>query len=532
MKIWLRVMSVLLTIGCALTFVACADEQLPFLQLSDVPTFTVTPTSETVRRYNTDFTDTFVPSEDYGTLVPFVGDIYDYTSVDESSEEQITAPIYGLCTLSGAIVVDPVYNGIITHDLKGGTLYELITGAVDPSFAEKRLLIPSDGSWMMELTAKESVSKVSGAECFIVERQKTVRRNKKKVTLTYYDFYSYDSKSLFTFDKKLSEAENTTFVLGDFCDSLAAVNVAVTTETTEKGQDGKDVIVKSVENYGYFINTEGEQAFKNQEYSKVEDFCDGLAVVCDKEGLYGILKADGEFLFEPQFKVINRNATEGYFACGMQGYFIIVNNNGDTVSKVSCENADISVLGTDRIIYKKTLKFTGKTEFFSCVTGGAFVCTETGQFPDPESGEYGLFTCSYSGVTDVFLSDGNSIAQFNNFGHIAGVWGKYAVIVSKNGDKTAILDIENGIKTDWIDAEFSGEVFDNGKYVVLNNGGKYSLYNVETPAWELENCEFIKVIAVNDVMRLNAVCDGFVSLYGPAMDVLMRYQSQTEVARR
>ena len=208
MKKAIRTISTLLSVACLVTFAACKQEQAPFLQLSEVPAFAVTPTSETVKRYNPDFTSAFAPSEDYGTLIPFVGDIHNYKSIDETDGKQTTAPVYGLCTVSGAIVVDPVYDGVVTHNLKGGVFYELLIGSFEPSLAEKRLLIPSSGSWVMELDSKESVSKTSGDECFIIERRKTVRRNKKRVTITYYDFYSYDSKFLFTFDKKLSESEN------------------------------------------------------------------------------------------------------------------------------------------------------------------------------------------------------------------------------------------------------------------------------------------------------------------------------------
>ncbi len=532
MKNALRLISLLLVGVCLFLTVSCKGKKQPtFLQLSETPYVTVTPTSEVVKRYNDEFTDTFVPSDDYGTLVPFVGEFYQYKSDEQSSDMTISLPAYGLCTVDGAIVVDPVYDGVITHTLKGGVLYELLIGSDDASLAQKRLLIPSDGRWVTELSANNSVSKLSSEDFYILERTRTVRRNKKKEKLVYYDFYSYESKFLFTFDKKLTFAENTSFTIGEFDDSFAPVNVAVTTETTEKGPDGKNVVKKEVETKGYFINKKGKQVFKNEEFLKVEAFYNGLAVVCNKEGLYGVIKSNGKYLIKPQYNIINRNTTEGYFACGLDSYFLILDANGITVSKIPCENADIEVIGTEKLIYKKTLKYTGKTEFFSCVTGGAFVCTETGQFPDPDSGKNGLFSCTYSGVTDIFKSDGNSVAQFNDFGRIAGVWGDIAVIVSKNGSKTAVLNIKSGEKSDWIDASFSGQVF-NGKYVVLKSEQNYMLYNGLLNEFETQTADFITTFETFDNSYLSVTDGGFVTLFMSDMSILMRYRYKTEVASR
>ncbi len=511
---------------------SCDGKKQPeFLKLSSVPTVTVNPTNETVRRYNKEYTDTFVPSEDYGALVPFVGGMYEYNGVEEA-DKKVSLPIYGLCTTNGEIVVDPVYDGVITHNLKGGVLYELLIGSNDASLAEKRLLISSSGRFVKEIDKNCVVSNISGEECFAIERTKKVWRNYKRVTYKYYDFYSYDLQFLFTFDTKLTQAQDKDFSLGDFNDGLMPVNVAVTTETVQKGQDGKDVVKTSVENYGYFVDIKGKQTFKDKEFLKVEEFSDGVAVVCNKEGLYGVIKSDGSYLLEPQYTIINRNIAEGYFALGLKGYFIIADKSGKTISKVSCENAEISVIGTDKIIYKKTFKYSGKTEFLSCVTNGAFVCTETGQFPDSESGEFGLFSCTYSGVTDVFLSDGKSIAQFNDFGYIAGLWGNIAVIINKDGSKSAVLNIENGTKTEWIDARFDNEAFNDGKYVVLKSNAGYLLFNSETNEFEVKSGDIIKVLESDGVSVLCVIEKGYVTLYSSNMNVLMRYRYKTEVASR
>ncbi len=61
------------------------------------------PEERFTRRY-TAFTDHLIPAEDYGPLLPYVGAVTGdrYTNVEK----------YGLVTLEGEIVTDPVYTNI------------------------------------------------------------------------------------------------------------------------------------------------------------------------------------------------------------------------------------------------------------------------------------------------------------------------------------------------------------------------------------------------------------------------------------
>lgn len=59
------------------------------------------------RRYK-DFTDTLIPSDDYGSLVPFAGAALTETWGSWSMDYDL----YGLMTRSGEVVVDPVFTGV------------------------------------------------------------------------------------------------------------------------------------------------------------------------------------------------------------------------------------------------------------------------------------------------------------------------------------------------------------------------------------------------------------------------------------
>ncbi len=515
----------------AMTLNACKKEVDPFLKLSSVPNAQISVSTETVKRFFDYYNDTLTPSDEYGELVPFAGDILAYKSTKEGDQSKTYQVLYGLCTADGRIVVDPVFDNAVTHKIVGGQLYELYVGSAEAKYAEKRLLIASDGSWMMELPKNGNVSSISGDGRFVIERTVTVRRNKKNVKIIYYDFYNMaNGKKVFTFDKKLTQAANTSFEIGNFSNGLAPVNVTVTTETAGKDKDGKNITIKNEERSAYFINTSGKKVFCEQTFTMVEEFWEGLAVIQNTDGLWGVIKQDGTYLYEPQFKKINRNASAGYFACEGEDCYYINDTNGQTAFNVYSENADINVIGTENIIYKKTFNYSGKTEFFSAVTGKAFVCNTTGQFPDANSGEHGIFTCSYGSVTDVFDCFGNSIAEIVGFGEIKGVYGNIAVIGNADGNKTMVLNIATGEKSDWLDGVFAGPAHDNGKCIVLSSGGKYSTFDIISNE-VISQCEYVKVWTLGNNSVLNVCDDGYVTLYGKDMNVLIRYCFETEVPK-
>lgn len=507
---------------------ACKEEEMPpFFALNSVDTPAAVASDEKVNRYNADYTDSFTPSTEYGKLIPFVGDVLIYKSADAENTETVTKPVYGLCTASGAVVVDPVYDNVFVHSLNGITLYEILIGSDSRDLAEKRLLIPDDGSWLTELSKEQRVSEISGNGLFAIECDRQIKQKKKKVIVTFYEFYTFGGEFSFEFDKNLTKAADTKFVLGSYFDELLDVNVTITTETVEKDEDGKDVKVVTEEKYGYYVDLSGKPAFEEKEFEffKVEPFYNGLAVVVTKDGKYGVLKSDGEYFLEPQFNVINRNSFEGYFACGTDGYFSIIKNDGAEVTKIYCENADIDVLGTEKLIYKKTLKYSGKTEFFTINPEGAFICKETGRFPDANAGKQGIFTCSYSGVTDIFGTDGKSFAQFTDFGKLCGVFGNSIVVEGKSSG-VWVVDRQSGHKSERIEGKFVAAHGD-GNYIVVKNGDKYSVYSLGEKALTVNNAD--GAYALGGI--LSVVADGYVTLYGTKYQVLSRCFSQTEVLR-
>lgn len=67
-------------------------------------------------RWYKEYTPDLIPSEQYGTLVPYVGRAFHFrTPEDERNEyndNSVTRYSYGLCTMDGVIVTDPTYESI------------------------------------------------------------------------------------------------------------------------------------------------------------------------------------------------------------------------------------------------------------------------------------------------------------------------------------------------------------------------------------------------------------------------------------
>ena len=106
----------------------------------------------------------FVPDDGYGTLVPYLGDMYEYyldggiSGSSRAKDPYTVIPIYGLCTADGRIVTAPIYKSVEYRD--GYYLLErfnlvnisdylssVFSGDTEIVYS----IIPADGSFVTEL---------------------------------------------------------------------------------------------------------------------------------------------------------------------------------------------------------------------------------------------------------------------------------------------------------------------------------------------------------------------------------------------
>lgn len=102
------------------------------------------------------YVDNLIPRSDYGELVPYLGSVvqYETSEVEDVYISEMICGYYGLCTVDGVIVTDPVYDSIEYCD--GYYLLEKNHRGDDTETSET-FLIPKDGSSIFEFPKNKSV---------------------------------------------------------------------------------------------------------------------------------------------------------------------------------------------------------------------------------------------------------------------------------------------------------------------------------------------------------------------------------------
>ena len=211
-----------------------------------------------------EYVDNLIPRSDYGELVPYLGSVVQYENVkgeDEYMSEMIRG-YYGLCTVDGVIVTDPVYDSIKYCD--GYYLLEKCYRKDDLLLADY-FLIPKDGSSMFEFPKKKYAfycgDGVFGCCDSLYE----------SVAASETSYYSETGKYLFTVD------ENS--VVSDFFNGTALLSVY--------GSDSED----------YIINKSGKR-IKKFEYgvAGIASTAQGEFVVYGADGKCGLYRGEKQIL--------------------------------------------------------------------------------------------------------------------------------------------------------------------------------------------------------------------------------------------
>ena len=516
----------MLLVCCAVSLAACSNTSgsnaggVPFFMLKVLPDEVSLPNQgEKVQRINPSFTDTLVPSDEYGKLIPYIGGYYQYKSTGVGESKVLYAPVYGLSTADGRTVTDPVYDSVRIYAMSGtGYIYELVTGSdgSEPSLG-RHWLASEDGTWIFEIPTGSRLTDNIGGGMVMLERIRTVR----KKTFVYQDFYDYSGNFVFTFDKAMAEDENTSYTIGRFADGLAPVNtvVAEPAEDSEEAEPEKTVSA-------FYIDVSGKKTYEGFIYCG--EFHGGYAVVADKDGKYGVINTNGEYLINPEYRAINYNYEKGYFACGAQGYFDILDMTGVQVKRVLCDRGNVEVLGFDTMIYKRTNSSTGRSEYFYADTDVPFTCEETGQFPDETGNLGGLYVCSYSGSANIFDESGKTVTVLDDFGSLVCKYGDYIMAVNSNGTKTAVISLGSGKATGWINMSFEDRQAFADRYIVLKSQSKdkpvYSLYDIETGTFVYENCDRIETAVTASDEYLLVLKDGKTAVYDMKFNTVIMYE--------
>ena len=494
--------------GCKETEVKTGAEA--FFELTETPTDIASEKSdgELISRLFSKYTTSIAASKEYGELVPFIGKYLTYTSSDPSVKETVTIPVYGFSKTDGTIVCDAVFTYVKKYDIGGTFVYEIGTGT-DGSVAGKRAVMKSDGSWILDIKEGGFMLSSMGGGMFAVRRPIRLYRNGVLTPFFYYDFHNENGKKLFTFDKELTVDPNTNITFGNFSDGL----IPVTVET-------KDPATNTIGVTNYYINKKGEMQFT--EFLYADEFSYGLAIVSVEEGLYGVIKTDGTYLLSPKYTQIKYYSSKGYYVCEEEACWSVFDRTGKMVTRVMCQNSDVTMIDSKSIIFRRISRDSGKAEFIFSGTNRPVVSSSTGQFPDILSGQSGLFYSTYSNVTDFFAEDGKTIISLTDFGSLIKATENCAVISNKNENAIAIFQRTTGEKTDWLKYEYNN-TFANEKYVILRGTDEstkgFTLYDPEKKQFLFQNSSYMEPFG----SYLTVYDDEFVTVYNDKLEKVLKY---------
>lgn len=504
-----NIISLISVITLVLNLSACGGssekDEPGFLKFENTPSVLfIDDDGHIANRYNENRTTEFNPSPDYGGIMPFIGKYLTYKLTDKDGEHTVTAPLYGLCTDDGKIIVDPIYNSAekITLD-DGNSFYQLYIDSGVKNRSGKHWAVAYDGSWKIDLGKDSIYSGISGDGTLAFERTRVISKNK---TNHYYDFYDLNGKKLFTFEPLQNKSDKNTSLISNFSDGFAAVN--------ETKVDGK-----TTTNAGYYINKKGEKRFSG--FTFAGDFHKGYAIVADKDGLYGVINTKGEYLFEPSFKTINYNPDLGLFACEGDDKYTIYNTKKEAIKTIFAKNSDLKIVGYENKIIEKTSRVTNKSEYLHLETEKPFVFEGTGQFPTEYLGD-GLYLCNYSGIGYIFNENGESIVTCEKFGGMVSFNSDYAVAQTKNKDKLIFIDILAKKILNTVEASYINEVEGKGIYLIKSNG-KVSIYNAAINKTFLSNCDYAEIITSNKQCFIAVVNNGNIIHYDTKFGVILKF---------
>ena len=297
------------------------QDEKPFFRLSALPKIGSYYDGTVYKRMTEDYVDSFQPSDQYGTVVPYIGDYRTYKSAYTEGETDFDGkyPRYGLMTADGAVITDAVYDYAYTDN---GLILLSQSGMKDGKESYRQTILPFSGKWVIE------------ADCSYAEGLWTYSSEKDaRIALFNYDtgtadVYDYSGKKLFS--KRNIELFEGTFDTGLFVMNTKQSGEGAVATLLDK--DGKTVAQVKAQvylyggNYHYFsAMSEKKKTFSLNEY--------------DTEYSYGVIKRDGSWLIEPKYKRAEVYGDK-YFFYDDGSRAVICDEKLKPIARMSSEEAD------------------------------------------------------------------------------------------------------------------------------------------------------------------------------------------------
>ncbi|MBQ8027703.1 MAG: WG repeat-containing protein, partial [Clostridia bacterium] len=465
--------------------------------------------AESDHRWYTDFTDTLIPRDDYGELVVFIGgykedmDYYGYR--------------YGLMTLDGKVVIDPVYNRYCTMELNGTEYYcmqytenELYEGG---EYYCRSTLMRTDGSWAITLEGDIS--------CISENRIITSMYSE------HFKVYDYEGNLIFAGNDNQSIDTNGK---GFYNGLLVAFDFSV---------DNGDIV----------YDENGNVVFDGLAYCG--PFVTGKAVASyNREEGYGVISSEGKWLLDSVYDEIDVVEDGQYFVATVGGIEEIYDSNLKLLHSREWsgdyrDDSYFSIYG-DRL-HKYYSNADGPDEYYrDAFTDEIVSCKENGlpatKLIETDDENNPLFSAvDESGKLWVFDSKGEIYRSFENGGMFEFIPGGFYCVGS--GDYTegtntyfnakthekifsayTSVDQANPVTLLSVDCPYLSvgdlEYIGENRYV-----GKYHLYNYETEEYVFKDCDACFLEKVKEKTYITIIYSDKISIYDENLNLVLQVKN-------
>lgn len=485
-------------------------------------------------RFYEDYTPYFIPSAEYGTIVPYVGSCKTYTESGEDGETMYSYNYlsYGFCTTDGKIVMDAPgkFNSVSLQYTDDGFEYYYITSfeeSEDESYYNptESLIVPTDGSWCIELPQGGWISYAGGGVICVQYPSTCIKIPEGSGGMT--DIYGYDGEKITTLNgfELVNGYSHGLFVVSNWSASPSG---------------------------SYYINLDSEIVLGP--YMNNEAFSEnGIAPVSDENGDSYLINTDGVRLTQTSYSNISRYTSDDdkieiYCAAHTDdsAMYDVLDKNGDVITSVFAERSPVFSFPDGEIVYYyNDYNYDNYHDNWTWkkLDGTDFVSTEYNVTPNEYPSDDDYFTYYDSELRSVIIMNakGETTAFLRNCSHTIAISsdGRYIAYASetynasegKNDYAVNIYDTE----TDKILLTLPGYGYvrfsaDN-KYVAISNYGDFNsesyaesdaLYNLEMQKIEYDGLKNISLLSLGDKTYYNVCTNNSCILYDNNMNVLVK----------
>lgn len=481
-------------------------------------------------RFYEDYTPDFIPSAEYGTIVPYVGSCKTYTESGEDGENDLSYEYlsYGFCTTDGKIVMDAPgdFNNITLQYTDDGFEYYYLTYYEENEeeyyySIAKSFVIPTDGAWCIELPQGGWVSYAGGGVICVQYPSTCIKVPEGSGGMT--DIYGYDGEKITTLTgfETVSGYSHGLFTVSNW-------------SATPSGS--------------YYINLAGEIVLGPYMYNEAFNE-NGIAAVSDSDGDSYLINTDGVRLTQTSYSSIARYTSDDgkieiYCAAHTDdsAMYDVLDKSGNVITAVFAEKMPNFCFPDGEIVYYYggygTDDWTWKK-----LDGTDFVSVEYNVAPNQYSSRDDCYVYIDSDLKTglIMNAKGETMALLQNYSHTIEVSpdGRYIAYASdtynasagKNDYAINIYDAE----TDKILLSASGYGYvsfgADGKYAAVSiyedfDAVSYAdsdiLYNLETQKIERDGLKNISLLSLGDKTYCNICTQNSCALYDDEMNVLVK----------